>query len=272
MRGPGQAGRGPADRSRRGRAGPGLDRLAVQGRRATTPPQIKMHRAAAATTARSGSSSTSRKAAGSRSARWSIDGNTALQRQGGRQAACPPGRRASGGSRRASTSEDKVEEDVREQLPALVRRPRLRRLPGRSTTRWSSDSRRRQGDPAGSRSTRAGRTRVGTFDIDGNRRFSTEELMPFYPVRPGGSPGQRRRATRRCRSAGREWDAATEKVRNLYANNGYIYVAASSRRRSAAPAPDGKPYVDLRLEHPRGLARDDQQDRASSATTSPTSG
>ena len=84
---------------------------------------------------------------------------------------------------------------------------------------------------------------VGTFDIEGNRRFSTEELQAFYPFGPVGPNGTP--AGRRGRSAARQWDAATEKVQNLYANNGYIYaqVEPSEIRRTG---PDGKPVVDLR--------------------------
>ena len=84
---------------------------------------------------------------------------------------------------------------------------------------------------------------VGTFDIEGSRRFSTEELQalyPFGPVGPTGAPQGGPRAFSRS-----EWDAATEKVQNLYANNGYIYaqVEPTEVRRTGA---DGKPVIDLR--------------------------
>jgi outer membrane protein insertion porin family len=84
---------------------------------------------------------------------------------------------------------------------------------------------------------------VGNFDIDGSRRFSTEELQalyPFGPVGPAGEPKGPPQAFNRS-----AWDAATEKVQNLYANNGYIYaqIEPSEIRRSG---PDGKPVVDLR--------------------------
>jgi outer membrane protein insertion porin family len=84
---------------------------------------------------------------------------------------------------------------------------------------------------------------VGTFDIEGNRRFSTEELQqlyPFGPVTPAGTPlGPPRLFSRSA------WDGATEKVQNLYANNGYIYaqVEPTETRRTGA---DGKPVVALR--------------------------
>jgi outer membrane protein insertion porin family len=84
---------------------------------------------------------------------------------------------------------------------------------------------------------------VGRFDIEGSRRFSTEELQalyPFGPVGPNGTPQGGPRPFSRS-----EWDAATEKVQNLYANNGYIYaqVEPTETRRTG---PDGKPVVDLR--------------------------
>jgi outer membrane protein insertion porin family len=84
---------------------------------------------------------------------------------------------------------------------------------------------------------------VGVFDIEGARRFSTEELQayyPFGPVGPNGTPAGGSRPFSRS-----DWDAATEKVQNLYANNGYIYaqVEPTETRRTGA---DGKPVVDLK--------------------------
>jgi outer membrane protein insertion porin family len=84
---------------------------------------------------------------------------------------------------------------------------------------------------------------VGSFDIDGNRRFSSEELQALYPFGPVGSAGEPKGPPQAFnRSA---WDAATEKVQNLYANNGYIYaqIEPAEIRRTG---PDGKPVVDLR--------------------------
>jgi outer membrane protein insertion porin family len=84
---------------------------------------------------------------------------------------------------------------------------------------------------------------VGTFDIEGNRRFSSEELVNLYPFGPltrsntpagGGRPFSRT-----------EWESATEKVQTLYANNGYIYaqVEPQETRRTMA---GGRPVIDLR--------------------------
>jgi outer membrane protein insertion porin family len=85
--------------------------------------------------------------------------------------------------------------------------------------------------------------RVGTFDIQGNRRFSTEELRalyPFGPIGPTGAPIGRSRAFSRS-----SWNEATDKVQKLYANNGYIYaqVQPEEVRRTGAR---GTPVVDLR--------------------------
>jgi outer membrane protein insertion porin family len=85
--------------------------------------------------------------------------------------------------------------------------------------------------------------RVGTFDIEGNRRFSTDELLAFYPFGPIGPTGSPRGKSRPFSRS--EWDEATEKVQNLYANNGYIYaqVQPEEVRRTG---PGGSPFVDLR--------------------------
>jgi outer membrane protein insertion porin family len=85
--------------------------------------------------------------------------------------------------------------------------------------------------------------RVGTFDIQGNRRFSTAELRalyPFGPVGPNGAPVGA--APPFSRSA---WNEATDKVQKLYANNGYIYaqVQPEEIRRTNGK---GTPVVDLR--------------------------
>jgi outer membrane protein insertion porin family len=83
---------------------------------------------------------------------------------------------------------------------------------------------------------------VGSFDMEGNRRFSREELLiyfPFGPLSPTGATLGKRPFSQT------EWDGATEKLQNLYANNGYIYaqVVPEETRRAA---PDGTPVVDLR--------------------------
>jgi len=84
---------------------------------------------------------------------------------------------------------------------------------------------------------------VGTFDIQGNRRFSSEELRALYPFGPLDRNG---RPTGRARPFSRsEWTDATDKVQKLYGNNGYIYaqVQPEEVRRTA---PGQAPVVDLR--------------------------
>ena len=85
--------------------------------------------------------------------------------------------------------------------------------------------------------------KVGTFDIQGNRRFSSEELRalyPFGPVGPNGTPVGSGRPFSRS-----QWNEATEQVQKLYGNNGYIYaqVLPEETRRTG---PKGTPLVDLR--------------------------
>jgi outer membrane protein insertion porin family len=78
---------------------------------------------------------------------------------------------------------------------------------------------------------------VGSFQITGNRRFSTEELTALYPF--PSRPGEK------VPFNASDWSAATEQVRTLYGNNGYIYaqVIPEETRRLG---PDGTPLVDLR--------------------------
>jgi outer membrane protein insertion porin family len=87
---------------------------------------------------------------------------------------------------------------------------------------------------------------VGTFEIIGNRRFSTEQLQTYYPfATPGGG-----------RSGGAvfdddEWSQATRDVQTLYGNSGYLYadVRPVMTRRTT---PDGRKLVDLRWQIAEG--------------------
>jgi len=80
------------------------------------------------------------------------------------------------------------------------------------------------------------RYKVGRLEIDGNRRFSSEELLQFYPFNDG-PPGS-------VEFNSVDWEAATETIRTLYGNNGYIYaqVVPEESRRTGS---DGKAYIDL---------------------------
>ncbi len=90
--------------------------------------------------------------------------------------------------------------------------------------------------------------RVGTFEIVGNRRFSSDELQELFPfkgeTRSGilGMGGTKRGPAYFNQQ---RWDDATQQMRTLYYNNGYIYMQprADVIRRTG---PDGKPVVDLR--------------------------
>ena len=90
--------------------------------------------------------------------------------------------------------------------------------------------------------------RVGTFEIVGNRRFSTDELGTLYPftgeTRTGvlGLGGVRRGPAYFNQE---KWNDATQRLQTAYFNNGYIYMHVSPDviRRTG---PDGRPVVDLR--------------------------
>ncbi len=85
--------------------------------------------------------------------------------------------------------------------------------------------------------------KVGTFDVVGNRRFSSEELYtlyPFYSSALADSVSQTHPVFNRG-----SWQKATESVNTLYNNNGYIYARIDPQeiRRTA---PDGQNYIDLK--------------------------
>jgi outer membrane protein insertion porin family len=84
---------------------------------------------------------------------------------------------------------------------------------------------------------------VGTLNIVGNRRFSTEEIAQFYPF--GGVLAVEATGPVTPRPFNQAaWEAATERLQTLYANNGYIYARIEPEQ-SRRTAPDGTPIVDL---------------------------
>ncbi|HUL02102.1 MAG TPA: outer membrane protein assembly factor BamA [Gemmatimonadales bacterium] len=91
------------------------------------------------------------------------------------------------------------------------------------------------------------RRKVGTFEIVGNRRFSTDELERYFPFARQTKGGilTSTSPTGTLYFDQVKWDAATRAVQTLYYNNGYIYVNLRPDviRRDG---PDGKPLVDLR--------------------------
>jgi outer membrane protein insertion porin family len=85
--------------------------------------------------------------------------------------------------------------------------------------------------------------KVGRFDIAGNRRFSVEEISTYLPFGKEILAGDGKVIAEPFnRSA---WAAATERLSNLYQNNGYIYssVLPEEIRRTG---PDSTHYVDLK--------------------------
>lgn len=99
------------------------------------------------------------------------------------------------------------------------------------------------------------RYRVGTFEIEGNRAVSTEELKLFYPF-AGQDPTitQRVKGLIKHEPAAPEgvfdqakWDDAVQKVSTRYANAGYLYAQVNPvvERRIG---PDSQPVVNLRWE------------------------
>ncbi|MCC6244041.1 MAG: outer membrane protein assembly factor BamA, partial [Gemmatimonadaceae bacterium] len=99
------------------------------------------------------------------------------------------------------------------------------------------------------------RYRIGTFEIAGNRRFSTDELKQSYPFE-GNDPtlSQRVKGLISREAAAPEgifdqkkWDDAVEKVSTKYRDWGYLYARVNpvvERRLDA----DSNPIVNLRWE------------------------
>lgn len=98
------------------------------------------------------------------------------------------------------------------------------------------------------------RYRVGTFEVVGNRHFSSTDINRFYPFLPreasigqkvkglfgGGGPN----VTYFDENA---WDDATTKLRNAYANEGYIYAQVRPVVERVIGT-DSVPTVNLRWE------------------------
>jgi outer membrane protein insertion porin family len=84
--------------------------------------------------------------------------------------------------------------------------------------------------------------RVGTFDVVGNRRFSTEEVETLNPFRRDPRQGTSGVVTYFNQV---KWDDATRQLQTYYSNEGYIYAQVRPEAIRHA-TPDGKPVVDLR--------------------------
>lgn len=97
------------------------------------------------------------------------------------------------------------------------------------------------------------RYRVGSFEVVGNRRFSTEEIERFYPfgdIAPTLTQRLRDLVTPGSRATNvfdqTQWDDATNKLRTAYSNEGYIY--AQVRPVVDRVSVDSIPVVNLRWE------------------------
>jgi outer membrane protein insertion porin family len=98
--------------------------------------------------------------------------------------------------------------------------------------------------------------RVGTFDVIGNRHFSTEAIdryFPFGQTSPsitervkglfGGGPDNDDNAFDQAK-----WETATEQLRTAYANEGYIYTQIRPVVERTVSPTDSTPVVNLRWE------------------------
>jgi outer membrane protein insertion porin family len=135
---------------------------------------------------------------------------------------------------KGSYDDEKVERDLREKLPAWYGRHgyidfqvtgdsiEVDSTTGKATLHLDVDE--------------GQRYKVGRLEIAGNRRFSSEELLQFYPFNDGPLGSVEFNSV--------DWESATENIRTLYGNNGYIYaqVVPEESRRTGS---DGKAYIDL---------------------------
>ena len=141
-------------------------------------------------------------------------------------------------------NDDKISEDLRQTLPAFYGKQGFvdfqvlddTLIVNEQTGKATLVVHVSEGDPY----------RIGSFEIAGNRRFSTEELQTFYPFSGEQRTGLLGIKHRQIAYFDDQlWQDATRKLQTLYYNNGYIYVNVRPdvlRR----VGPDGKPVVDLR--------------------------
>jgi outer membrane protein insertion porin family len=96
---------------------------------------------------------------------------------------------------------------------------------------------------------------IGNFDVEGNTRFSSEDIARFYPF-DEENVSLRDRVTGLVRRVGgaqknlfdqERWNEATDRLKTAYSNEGYIYAQVRpilDRR----VGPDSVPIVDLRWQ------------------------
>jgi outer membrane protein insertion porin family len=152
--------------------------------------------------------------------------------------------------RRGEFGQDKLERDVRELLPAFYAEHGYIDFQVEHDTLIVHDQDEGKGTLV--LTVREGdRYEVGTFEVVGNRYFSTEQLRRHYPfaTRRTGllGLGQERIGDEPVVFDQARWDEATQEVRTLYMNNGYMYaqIVAPTTRRTTE---DGRNVVDLRWQ------------------------
>ncbi len=86
--------------------------------------------------------------------------------------------------------------------------------------------------------------RVGSITVDGNRFFTTEQVLSLNPFHGKGGSGLSC-LLRHCSDSSASfydqlaWDAATQKLRTQYANEGYIYADVQAQVQRHPPADSG---------------------------------
>lgn len=96
---------------------------------------------------------------------------------------------------------------------------------------------------------------VGSFEVNGNKRFSTEELRQYYPFDKEGQSlaqgalGIVRRSYKNPKGTFDQatWEDATEKVKEAYGNEGYIYATVRPIE-ERVPSTDSVRKVNLRWD------------------------
>jgi outer membrane protein insertion porin family len=99
------------------------------------------------------------------------------------------------------------------------------------------------------------RYKLGTFDVVGNRRFSSDEIANYNPFN-GEAPTLTQRVKGLMKGGGApkgyfdraKWDEATERVQTAYRNEGYIYANIRPVVERTVTGPDSQPTVNLRWE------------------------
>jgi outer membrane protein insertion porin family len=157
--------------------------------------------------------------------------------------------------KRGELDNDKVAGDVGERIPGLyASRGYIDAQVLKDTIKVDPERGKAQVDITVSE---GARYRIGTFEVTGSRHFSNEDLARFYPF--GDQPVTITGAVKGLLRAGRNgddklyfnqsaWDAATARVGEAYANEGYIYANVRPVVERTKSGADSVPTVNLRWE------------------------